>query len=126
MTTNNPPPEAIAPFVSGLLRHGEAYVNDLGETHISLPERLPHVVDERSVTYICGGAERLHDIVIEHYDGKITDPIDAVEIVAQYQEDPIIDYSLPLHAGRVLLLPPPSYIQDVAYGDSLSEFPKIA
>jgi len=126
MATLNPAPNVINQYLSGLLRHGTVYQNSLGETHVYLPERLPHSHDEMVRTHVCRGAENLFDICVQHYKSRVRDPIDTVEIVAQYQEDPIIDYSIPPPAGTVLQMPSPAYIQDVAYGESLTEFPVIA
>jgi len=126
MATNNPAPEALSAYLTGLLRHGTLYLNDLGETHVFLPERIPHVEDDRAVTHVCNGNENLFDIVVNFYRRKVRSPIDVVEVVAQFQEEPIIDYSVPLAAQRVLMLPSVAYIQDVAFGDSLAEFPKIS
>jgi hypothetical protein len=118
--------DGLSVYIDRLQRHGAPYRNDDGETHVDLPERLPHVHYEQATTFICGGGERLHDIVIARYNGIVEDPIDMLDIVAQYQEEPILDTSIPLPAGLVLELPPPLYRQDVAYGDSLAEYPKIA
>ena len=93
-------------YLPRLLRHGTAYVNYKGETHLTLLERLPHVVLEDAALKVCGGGEYLHHIVIHHYSGVLSDPLDALDVVAQYQEEPIIDYSIPMIANRIFFMVP--------------------
>lgn len=127
MASNNPVAiDGLTIRLDRLARHASAYQNELGEIHLTLPERLPHVTSDEDVTYVCSGAERLQDIVCKMYHGLLDHPIDAVEIVAQFQEDPIVDTSVPPEANQVIMLPSLNYIQEIAYGDPLTEFPEIA
>jgi hypothetical protein len=127
MASNNPvTTDGLTVKLERLARHGYAYRNDDNEVHLTLPERLPHVLSDDTVTYVCNGTERLQDIAVKMYKGLMDSPIDAVEIIAQFQEDPIVDTSIPPVANRVLMLPSLGYIQEIAYGDSLTEYPEIA
>jgi hypothetical protein len=113
-------------YLPRLLRHGTAYANAAGELHLTLPERIPYIEYEDTEIHVCGGAEYLHSIVVHHYKDSLSEPLEAVEVIAQFQPDPIIDYSVPLPSGYILLLPPSSYFHEVAYGQSLTETPDIA
>jgi hypothetical protein len=112
-------------YLPRLLRHATAYVNEDGEMHLTLPERVPYVEYEDTETHICTG-EYLHSVVVNHYKNTLLEPLEAVEVVANYQPDPIVDWSVPLEPGRILLLPPAAYFHEVAYGESLTESPDIA
>jgi hypothetical protein len=113
-------------YLERLARHATVYKNSLEELHLTLPERLPHVLSEFVTTHVCKGEERLQNIANKYYRGLLEFPLDAVDIIAQFQEEPIIDTSVPLEPNRVILIPPLSYIQEIAYGDSLTEYPTIA
>ena len=127
MATNNPTAvDSLNVLLPGLYRHGRAYRNSDGEVHIYLPERLLYLEEYEPATHVCRGGERLQDIAVERYKGLVKDPLDMVDIIAQYQQDKIIDTSIRMRQGTVLLLPSLSYVREVAYGDSLAEFPKIA
>lgn len=108
-----------------LLRHGYAYKNDLGEVHTSIPERLPHIEYDSAIPHICKGGEYVQDLAVLYYKAILDYAVDAAEIIAQYQDDPIVDISVPLDANRVIMIPPLLYIQEVAYSDSLAETPRI-
>lgn len=127
MASNNPvTTDGLSVRLQRLARHGYAYRNDENEVHLTLPERLPHVLSDDTMTYVCTGEERLQDIAARMYRGLLDNPVDAAEIIAQFQESPIIDVSVPIEANRVLMLPSLTYIQEIAYGDSLTEYPEIA
>jgi hypothetical protein len=113
-------------YLERLARHANVYKNALGELHITVPERLPHLLSDGVQTHICKGEERLQNLANKYYKGLLEAPIDAVDVIAQFQEEPILDTSVPLEPNRVLLIPPASYVQEIAYGDSLTEYPELA
>jgi len=118
----------IAPLslnLSGLSRHGYAYTGVDGKLYLSLPERLPHEDDSDAVPYTCRGSEYLTDIANAYYAKLFRRPEDVAEVIAEFQEDPIVDLSIPPPQGRVLMLPSPDYIMAIAYGESLSEIPEM-
>ncbi len=108
-----------------LARHGLAYKNANGEIHVSLPERLPHLMDNQTLIHICKDGERLQDIAIFYYKDTLPSPVDYWEVIAQFQEDPILDGSTLLKEGTVLQIPSTGYMQQLIFGDSLSEYPAI-
>ena len=112
---------AMTGYLSWLGRHGELYCNHLGETHLTITERLPYVDYDDVITHICKKGECLLDVAVYYYKDRVDRPADCWEIIANYQDDPIIDGSVPLTAGRVILIPPQSYIQEVALGMALRE-----
>lgn len=114
--------EVVLPW---LQRHGRAYVNNAGEIHITLPERLPHVERDDTVVHVCSEGEYLQQIAIQHYKDRIPNAVDCWEIIAQFQEDPIVDGSMPLRANQIILIPSVGYIHEVALGDPLHEVPKL-
>jgi hypothetical protein len=116
---------ALTTYLPWLQRHGQIYQNDADELHITVPERVPHVLRDDTVVHICKADERLQDIAVYYYKNSIEAPVDCWEIIAQFQEDPIIDGSVPMEAGRVLLIPSLAYIQEVALGDPLYEYPQL-
>ena len=119
------PTAALSIDLPWLARHGQGYQNALGEIHLTLPERLPHVERDDTVTHICKSGERLQDIAVYHYKETYSNAVDMWEIIAQFQEDPIVDGSLLMEAERVLLIPSPEYILEVALGDPLHEYPRL-
>lgn len=121
-TTANP---ALNLYLPWLARHGKAYQNELNEVHISLPERVPFVERDDSIIHICKEGEYLPQIALHYYRNRLADPLLAWEVIAQFQEDPIVDASLPLKAGTVLLIPSVEFVQQVALGDPLHEFPEL-
>jgi len=109
-----------------LARHGQSYQNADGEVHLTLPERLPHEDRDDTITHVCKAGERLYDIAIHYFKDSMGDyAVDCWEIIAQFQEDPIIDGSVLLESNRVLLIPSDEYIQEVALGDPLHEAPLL-
>lgn len=121
-TTASP---ALTVYLPWLARHGQAYQNAAGVIHLTLPERLPHVIRDDSVIHVCKGDERLQDIAVYYYRDTYENAVDMWEVIAQFQEDPIVDGSIPLPANRVLEIPSVEYIQEVALGEPLHEYPAI-
>jgi hypothetical protein len=109
----------------GLERHGEVYVDDDGKVFLALPERLPFMDRDDTGIHIAQGDETLMDIATLHYKGAFKQPLDLVEVLAQFQEHTVVDFSIPLASGTVVLLPSMEYITDIAFGDSLLEFAQV-
>ena len=112
-------------YLYGLERHGEAYVNDDGEVHLSLPERLPFEERDDTEIHIVQGEETLLDIAAQHYRRTFRNPVDLWQVIAEFQEHTIIDPSVPLDKGMIVLIPSKYYCADIAFGESLSEYPQI-
>jgi len=119
-------PEEMGIVLSGLSRHGDVYAQEgTGKMFLTLRERMPRVFDD-STPYACKGGEFLPQVVVSAYKEFFQDPLSLLPVVAEFQEDPIIDLSVPLEQGRMLDLPSISYITDFPFGDPLTEFPDIA
>jgi len=116
---------ALTAYLPWLSRHGEAYQNAKGETQLTIIERLPSINYDESITHIAKEGENLFDVAVYYYKDHIDNPADCWEIIAESQEDPIVDGSVPLKAGTLLLIPPRSYIQEVALGTSLRDSPPL-
>jgi len=117
---------SLATFsLGGLYRHGYVYEGVDGRLYISVPERMPalEIVDGYYpvVHESRGGGETLMNIAIRYYKGILGVPLDAWEVVAQFQEDPVLDPFVPLARGRLLQIPPSSFYSSVVYGTPLSE-----
>jgi hypothetical protein len=117
---------ALNPDLSWLNRHGDVYQNEDGELHLTLPERLPHQVRDDTFVHPCKeGGEYLLDIAVYYYKNQIANPVDCWEIIAQFQEDPIVDGSVPLPGGTALQIPSIEYIIEVALGEQLRQYPEL-
>jgi hypothetical protein len=116
---------SLTQYLPWLQRHGEIYQNSADEVHISRPERLPHVQRDDTIVHICKEGERLQDIAVAYYKDAFAEPVDMWEVIAQFQEDPIVDGSVPPGADRVLLIPSAEYVKEVALGDPLHEYPVL-
>jgi hypothetical protein len=112
-------------YLSGLERHGVPYSDELGRVFVSLPERLPFEELDESIMHVCKGEERLFDLAIIYYGGMYRNAVDLWPIIAQAQEDPIIDPSIPLAVGEVIMIPSISYIEMTAFGTPLTEYPRL-
>jgi hypothetical protein len=113
--------------VGGLGRHGYIYEGTDGRMVLSVPERLPNlemVGEAFPEAYECKGWELPMSLPGMFYRGILGRPIDAWEIIAQFQEDPIEDPFEPLARGRIIMIPPIEYFS-IAYGSSLSEQPEL-
>lgn len=115
----------LSAYLPWLARHGEAYLNELGETQLTITERLPSVSYDEAYTHIVKEGETLIDIAVRYYQNQTENPADCWEIIAECQEDPIIDGSVPLRAGQLILVPPPAFIQEIALGPSLRDTPQL-
>jgi len=115
---------SLASFnLGGLYRHGAIYEGADGRLYVSVPERLPafDVVDgQYAAVYAArGGGETLIDVALLYYRGTLSSPVDAWEVLAQFQDDPLVDPFCYLTRGRLLQVPPAAYFGAYAYGDSL-------
>lgn len=112
-------------YLPWLSRHGETYQNEFGETQLTITERLPAIEYDDTITHVAKAGENLFDIAVHYYQHQIENAADCWEILAECQEDPIIDGSVPLRAGQIILVPPVAYIQEVALGTSLRDTPQL-
>jgi hypothetical protein len=113
-------------FAPDLGRHGQVY-RDLGtgKVYVTIPERIPNVEEPDNRIHVCRGGETILDVTVLFFKDVFPCPVDIWPVVAQFQEEPILDPFLPLDSGRVLTIPSPDFVRNVAYGDSLAEFPVI-
>ena len=109
----------------GLEIHSRLYRNASGVLHFTLRERLRYDPEDDADYYICKGGETLAEIAVAMYQDLVPNPADLWEVLQEYQEVPIADPSAPLEAGLEIALPSPSWITDVAYGESLMEDPEL-
>jgi hypothetical protein len=112
-------------FTGSTYRHARAIQFDDGRIIFRLPERIPFEDRDDSILHISNGRERLWDLAQLYYGSEVRDAIDLWEVIAQFQPEPIQDPSIPLQAGLSVLIPSLEYIEDVAFGDSLSDVPEI-
>lgn len=113
-------------YVSGVYRHSSVVQDAIEEKLIcTLPEKIPYEDRGDTKSIIAQGGQFLHDIVVAEYSWHYKNPVDLVEVVAQFQPEPLIDWSVPLENGREILLPSPVFIDTVAFGDSLADLAVI-
>lgn len=118
--------DSLGLYLSGLARHARAYRDDAtGKIFLTLPERLPFINREDTRIHKCKGAERVLDLALLYYRNIYSDPVDYWPVIAQFQPEPIIDPFIPLAAGLIVLIPSPSYIQEIVNGDTLVDFPQL-
>jgi len=125
MTTSAATGTALSAYLPWLSRHGEVYQNELGETQLTITERLPSIGYDETITHIVKEGETLFDIAVHYYKDQVDNAADCWEILAECQEEPILDGSVPLRAGQLILVPPRSYIQEIALGSSLRDSPQL-
>lgn len=112
-------------FLFGLARHGASYKDEGGRIYLSLRERLPFIDRDDWITHICKGGERCADLAIKYFKRYFMHPVDAAPIIAECQEYPILNVFDRLEQGRVMLIPSNDYINDIAYGTTLYDTPKL-
>lgn len=117
--------DLIGIYLQGTERHGLAYNAGDGKLYVSLPERVPYLGEDGAIPHICTGNENLLDISLAYFRGLYQDPVSKWWIIAQAQDDPVVDPLVPLKKGTILMIPSISFIEEVAEGDSLSEYLNI-
>lgn len=117
-------PDILGIYLQGLERHGVAYTDGEGRLFVSLPEHLPFEVRDDSGVHVCKGGETLLELAIGYYRDSYANPIDMVDVIAEFQENRIVDRSVPLEAGRIVLIPSTTYNEEIAFGEDLSEYPQ--
>jgi len=120
------PDATLGVFLVGLARHGYAYKEEsTGQIFLSLPEALPFEDADGTIIHVSRGGERLHDLASKYYRHVLQEPLEAVPIIAQFQPERIIDVSVTIRNRQIVLIPPPEYMQETAFGESLTDFPDI-
>lgn len=111
----------------GLYIHSRIYTTTKGETHYSIPERLPRgLIDPQDFIYhVVAQGERIHDIAVTYYRGQYPDPVSLWEPLAQLQDPPIQNPERPLSPGSTVKVPGIDILLDIAYGQSLVDSPEI-
>ena len=118
--------EPLSIYLTGLAVHGSPYRDPVtSEVYLSLPERLYFESRPDSKTHICKSGETCLSIAIRYFSRLFRHPVDSADIIAQFQEPAILDISQSLPQGFVVMIPSSGYINEVAYGNSLVETPKI-
>ena len=115
----------IGVYLQGLERHGVPYMKDGGYVYLSLPERLPHQIRDDTSLHPCMGDETVLDLALSYFRGRYADPVKIAFAIAQFQETPILDMSVPLVKGRIIEIPSDDYLDEIAYGEALAETPQI-
>jgi hypothetical protein len=116
--------ERLGILSTGLDRHS-SYYDEGGILYQTVAERLPSEMRTDTITHICKGGEYLIDLACRYYARYTKDPVDFYMIIAQFQEDPIIDPLAPLETGQIIHIPSMEFINEVAFGESLEEDPEI-
>lgn len=115
----------FAVYLKGLERHGTAYADAQGRVYLSLPERLRHEERSDTIYHVARSGEYLCDLAAAYYAKYYERPLELVPVLAQFQEYPIVDASLPLEEGQIVEIPSVVWIESEAYGDPLTETPQI-
>jgi len=116
--------ESYGVYTTGLYIHASAFKTSDGLLYWSMPERLVYEDRDDNVFQECNGDELLVDIVIEHYKDMFPNPVVLLDIVCQFQPNPIIDPSRRLTPGQMIVLPSYTYCED-ALSSSITESPEI-
>jgi hypothetical protein len=122
-------------LVDNLYRHAPAVQLDssnhlapgtaLNSILFRLPERVDYEDDDDIIIHIVADGERLYDIAQFHYGTARNNPWDMWEVIAQFQPEPILDPSVILETGREIYIPSSEFIEEVAYGPTLTDTPKL-
>jgi len=118
-------PDLIGIYLQESELHGVAYEADDGKLYVSLPERVPFDGGDDGIPHICTGNENLLDICLAYFRGVYQGPADKAWVVAQAQDEPVQDWLVPLPRGTILIIPSIAFNEEVASGDSLSEYPQV-
>jgi hypothetical protein len=111
--------------ISGVYKHAPLGRRDDGSLIFMLPERIPFDPDDDYTMHVCQGGERLRDLAIRYYKDVMYSPLDLWLIIRDFQPEPIQDASVPLKAGTIIYIPSSEFIEEVAYGDPLSDAPEV-
>lgn len=117
--------ESYGLYVSSLYRHAYAVQEDDGTVVLMLPERLPHEDLDGTTLHIVSEGERVYDLANLYYKRTARSAVDMWDVIAQFQPTPILDPSVPLKVGTEVYIPPDDYVEEVAYGPSLTEAPVL-
>lgn len=117
---------SIELFLTGQANHAKPYrVSETGILYLSLPERMPHQERDDTQVHICKGGETLFSLANSYYRAVLDNPLIMAPIIADFQDPPIVDRSVTLDRGKVILIPSLSYKQEVVDGDTLTESPRM-
>ena len=90
----------------------------------SIPERLVYDDLDGCIYQEAAGGEYLVDLVISQYKELYANPTVLLGVVCEFQPDPIIDPSIPLRPGQVIVFPPFDYC-DEAFSAPMVEYPEV-
>lgn len=91
----------------------------------TLPERVSYEDLEDTSIHIAKDKEYLWDILPQYYRHSKWKPLELLDIIAQFQPEPIVDYSVPLPIGLEVHLPPEDYIDEAVNGASLVDVAEL-
>lgn len=111
--------------VPTLYRHARLLQYTDGVVAFTNPERLKFSEYYVSSVHLCSGEQYLWDIAIQHFGQAFLSGIALHEVIAQFQPEPIQDYSLKIKEGAEIYIPTRDYIEEVARGESLAEYPEL-
>jgi hypothetical protein len=112
-------------LVGSLYRHAMA-VQDEDSTVIFLnPERVSFEDRDDTTIYISNGTEYLWDMAQTHYGNISLGDISLIEVIAQFQPDPIQDLSIRPKEQLEMYIPSMAFINEVVLGPSLAEEPEL-
>lgn len=117
---------SIELFLSGLARHAKPYRNDdTGILCLSLPERLPTQIRDDSLLHISKEGDTCLSLAVAYFKDALEPPTEMAVLIANFQDPPIVDMSIPIEPGRVVQIPSMGYRQEVYEGDTLTETPRM-
>jgi hypothetical protein len=111
-------------YADGSERHGSIYESD-GKVYIALPERLPFQSRSDTISHVCKGGETCLSLAVQYYKNRIGNAIDMWWVIQQFQPSPIVNPCVPFVQNDVILIPSYDYIINVAYGESLDDYPQL-
>lgn len=112
--------------VSGPYRHSSIEWDEVeGQLIVTLPEQISQFDADNTKVHVTVGGEFLHGIVVSAYYRVMHNPLELIDFIAQFQSPPIIDLGEPLDPGTEILLPSPMALEEIVYGESMSDAPEV-
>lgn len=108
-------------LVNSLYRHAQLVQHENGDTLFTLPERIPFIDRDDNTLFIASGREYLWHVAIHHYKTISIYNIDLIDVIAQFQPEPIQDTSVRLKERQEVYIPSLHFIAEVVQGPSLIE-----
>lgn len=90
-------------------------VSDAGGIELDLRATLEYNPSEDDITHIVEAGDTLHGLAAGYYNG-MPNPATLWWVIADYQPVPIIDPTVVLTPGDLIIIPSPSAVQGALFG----------